>query len=97
MALSDSYNKLLLCSRQVFLLSTRSYRGEVTSGTVLSLLSSSSSLLLYFSMHCPVHPVMLSPISGPIALKEDANLLTELGVLANSGHSVIILLLLLLL
>ena len=48
-------------------------------------------------MHCPVYPVMLSPISGPIALKEDANLLTELGVLANSGHSVIILLLLLLL
>ena len=51
----------------------------------------------YFSMHCPVHPVMLSPISGPIALKEDANLFTELGVVANSGHSVIILLLLLLL
>ena len=48
-------------------------------------------------MHCPVHPVMLSPISGPIALKEDANLFTELGVVANSGHSVIILLLLLLL
>ena len=48
-------------------------------------------------MHCPVHPVMLSPICGPIALKEDVNLLTELGVVANSGHSVIILLLLLLL
>ena len=48
-------------------------------------------------MHCPVHPVMLSPISGPIALKEDVNLLTELGVVANSGHSMMILLLMLLL
>ena len=47
-------------------------------------------------MHCPVHPVMLSPISGPIALKEDVNLLTELGVVANSGHSMMILLLMLL-
>ena len=43
-------------------------------------------------MHCPVHPVMLSPISGPIALKEDVNLLTERGVVANSGHSMMILL-----